>query len=649
MRATLWTIPSAVAVLCAFAEPAYSQATANAVLSAEDAFGSSEGDETVGIYDESSVRGFNLEAAGNYRINGRYFVKNSGVSSFFLERTTVRIGYNTLSLDYPGPSGVVDYKLRDPARGEPSQVTLGLDSYEQPFADVHIKHRNRAETIAVSVGASSTFNWANEQGGDGRDALLAGTVRMGMDDGVRVQLFGGEYRYERAGRFRVALAPDSTSLPGEIERGRYLGQSWATEEGARRIFGGLADFSLGNDWSARAIAVFSQEAPDSKFTQLFSVNGADRRAESSYIVSPEQRSSSYSSELRLGRTVLIGQVAHSASVSARWRASKNRFGGEQSIYTGATLLGEAPSPIAFQRSVSEALLRDRIDQWGLGASYQINVGNRFRVNSGIQYADYAKQFSTGAQEETANQTARWLYNLGGSASLAKGIEVYGSYSRGLEEAGAAPTTASNANTVLEATLATQKELGLRVLLDPGVTLILAGFDTRKPQAGIDSRTGAYGFLGDVRHRGLETSISGSLSANVSAVLGAVYTDAEVSGSNVDAGLIGARPVNVPSWRAIANFNYAATPQLSFDLGVEYQGDRAALSSRNGETGSQLLLADATVVDLGLRYRINAYQHPLVVRAQILNALNDFSWRSAPGETLEYAPQRSFRMLATMDF
>lgn len=127
MRANVWTVSLMSAVLLTHSGGVLAQATANAVVGAEDAFGSSEGDESVGIYDQTSVRGFNLEAAGNYRIDGRYFVKNSGVSSFFVERTTIWIGYNALSLDFAGPSGVVDYKLRDPQRGEPSQATIGLD------------------------------------------------------------------------------------------------------------------------------------------------------------------------------------------------------------------------------------------------------------------------------------------------------------------------------------------------------------------------------------------------------------------------------------------------------------------------------------------------------------------------------------------
>lgn len=193
-------------------ERTQAQATANALAVAEDAFGSTEGSESIGIYNATSVRGFSLESAGNYRINGRYFVRNSGVSSFFLEKTIVRIGHDALWLDHPGPSGVVDYRLRDPRRDEPSLLTIGVDSYEQPFTELHIKHRSVDESLAVSIGASRGFRTANEQGTEGRDWLLAGTARKTLGP-ARLQVFGGEYRYDRTGNFRIALSPEAETLP----------------------------------------------------------------------------------------------------------------------------------------------------------------------------------------------------------------------------------------------------------------------------------------------------------------------------------------------------------------------------------------------------------------------------------------------------
>lgn len=635
-------------ILSMMAEHAAAQATANAVAVAEDAFGSTEGDESVGIYDQTSVRGFSLEAAGNYRINGRYFVKNAGVSNFFLEKSIVRIGYNALALDHPGPSGVVDFKLRDPRRDEPSLITIGVDSYEQPFTELHFKYRNEAESLSTSLGASRRFQWADEQGGEGSDLLVAGTLRTTLSD-ARLQLFGGEYRYQRNGRFRVGLAPDAEALPAEIERGRYLGQSWASERGARRILGGLADLDLGDHWTLRAIGVFSQEAPDNKFTQVFSNVNADGLAQGSVVISPEQRSRSYSAEVSIDRTFRTGPLAHNVSMDARLRDSQSRFGGERVVSVGQTRLGQSAQAVAAPyMGASAAQLRDTIDQQGLGLSYKIALPGRLRVSSGVLYSEYSKQFTNVAGAVNSNESAPWLYNLGAVLTLINELELYGSYTRGLEEAGVAPSTAANANAVLEATIAAQKELGLRYFID-GTTVIVAGFETRKPQVGIDALTDSFDFLGEVTHRGIEASLSGSLMPNVSAVIGAVYTDARVVGPHVDHRLIGSRPPGVPKVRAVAAMNYQLSPQLSVDIGIEHLSERAVRSRLNAITGTQLETGDSTVVDLGARYSLEAAGRPAVLRVQLLNVFDAFAWKPAPGETLDYIPQRSVRVLLTVMF
>jgi len=49
------------------------RAAENAVRSAGDAFGTSIGRETIGLYNAGNVRGFSPTAAGNVRIDGLYF------------------------------------------------------------------------------------------------------------------------------------------------------------------------------------------------------------------------------------------------------------------------------------------------------------------------------------------------------------------------------------------------------------------------------------------------------------------------------------------------------------------------------------------------------------------------------------------------
>ncbi len=438
---------------------AISQATANAVLGAKDAFGFKTGDNSVGIYDETSVRGFSLEAAGNYRIEGSYFVKNSGVSAFFLKSTTVRIGYNTLGTILPGPSGVVDYKLRDPRRGESSTLTAGLDVFEQPFMELHFKHRSANDGASISAGVSRVFNVRDFQGGSGgKSLLLAGTARVTAGPLVG-RIFGGEYHYRRPLQSRIVPAGDR--LPEKIERGANLGQDWSFEVGQRRIAGALIDSSIGSSAGVGGTLVFSQEDPTRGYTQIFRTIGPSNAASAMIIAIPHQRSTAWSAELRTHVERTTGGINHRFDVTARGRSQHARFGGSEVVNLGLVQLGDRPEAVP-EPDLSDAAANthDSVKQWGISGTYRASYRDRLRINAGLMTTHYRKSVRSGVGI-TETRTSPLLYNFGAALQLSARAEIYASDSLGLEEAGVAPSTASNRNEVLSAIEVKQRELGVR--------------------------------------------------------------------------------------------------------------------------------------------------------------------------------------------
>jgi iron complex outermembrane recepter protein len=632
------------------AGPVFAQANSNAVAEASDAFGYRSGDDTVGIYDESSVRGFSLEAAGNYRVNGSYFVKNSGVSSFFLESTTVRIGYNTQNSLLPGPSGVVDYRLRDPAAGEKSLATVGIDAFLQPYLDLNIRHRSSDQKTSYSLGIGLVGNGSDPQGGDGgHSLLLAGSLRQDVGT-VRSRLFFGEYQYTRRGQFRVL--PTADALPRQIRRRNDLGQDWSTEEGQRRIAGLMLDWGEEAKYGAGGTLVFSQEDPSRAFTQIFDDFRSDGTVRARMIANPQQRSTSWSGELRTHGQWVSGSLKHRLDVMLRGRRSRAEFGGSQIVALGRTSFGSPPVVAsAPDLTATSANLRDAVDQWGIGLTYRAALGDSLRLNAGLLKTDYRKSFLPAVGASQSSVATPWLYNFGTSWRVAKGTTFYGSYSRGLEEAGVAPITANNRNQVLEAIIVTQRELGIRQELSPGLALVLAGFDTRKPYIGINSVNGNYGVLGRVRHRGIEFSLAGKVSSNLNVVFGGVWIDPEIKGVAVTQGQIGNRPVAVPKLRAIANADYKipTVAGLSLDVGATFVTQRPVRSVISKISGKQLESDASLSINFGARYKFNLGSQEVIARAQVLNLLNDYAWDVNSAETLSYSPPQRFKVALTFPF
>lgn len=629
--------------------PAHAQADANAVKHAGDAFGYRRGDESVGIYDERSVRGFSLEAAGNYRLNGTYFVKNSGTSSVFIESSTVRIGYNTLTAVLPGPSGVVDYRLRDPAPGVKSVGTLALDAYGQPRIDLSLRHGSKEGDHSYSLGLSRNFNVRNFQGGrGGEDLLLAGIGRVSQG-AVTGQLFAGEYQYRRRGEYRVM--PGSSRLPPKIERGRYLGQDWAFNEGQSRIAGLLLDAGLGRGMGIGTTLAFGQEDPTRAYLQFFGDVDAAGTAQARLVAVPQQRSTALSAQARAHVERPWGAWENRLDLAVRLRRSKARFGGARTLNVSRVEFGEAPGAIeAPDMEGWSADHRTHVDQWGVGLAYRGELPGRARVNLGLLKTHYVKTLGLPKGEALRNENTPWLYNAGLAITVADGLELYSTYARGLEEAGVAPGTASNRNEILDAILVTQRELGLRWTPNGGPAVILAAFDTRKPYAGIEPGTNSYQFLGNVKHRGVEASVSGKVVPGVRIVLGGVWLDPKlrIEGSGADGPAL--RPVAVPRLRAIAGVD-VEVPWLdgvNLDAALTHVGSRAARSSR-GPDGSQLEVEALTTLDLGARYAFTLGGQELVLRAQILNVTNSYAWDVNSSETLAYNEPRRARLLVTTRF
>src|SRR5262245_37993432 len=83
------------------------RASEDIVKSAEDAFGTSVGNENIGLYTMTDARGFSPKDAGNLRMEGLYFdyVGLFGQANVLLRSTNMRVGLSAQSYPFPAPTG----------------------------------------------------------------------------------------------------------------------------------------------------------------------------------------------------------------------------------------------------------------------------------------------------------------------------------------------------------------------------------------------------------------------------------------------------------------------------------------------------------------------------------------------------------------
>lgn len=638
---TQWILCSVAVVMPGLA---HAQATSNAITGANDAFGFRQGDEAVGIYDESSARGFKLESAGNYRVQGTYFVKNSGVSSFFLDSTSVRIGFNTMPVTFPSPSGVVDYQLRDPGKDEPSLFTVGLDIFEQPYAEVLLKHRSSSGTVSGALGVSIFPERKDPQGGSiGSSILIGGTARYSHGS-LDARIFGGEFRYESPSTFRFVTGDEL--LRKRIRRDRNIGVKNMSDIGQRRIAGLLADVAVNEKIGVGVTTVFSQEDPTKYSLTLFGNLGDDGAVDTTIISSPAQRTTSLSSELRAYWTDNRGEdFTQRIDAVVRLRRSRANFGGS-TVHS----LGRTAFDVPLEHDKDEfdptgtAKLRDRIFQVGAGMAYRAVLG-RFRINGGLLRTRYRKMVSGPEFADNELLTSSWLYNLSGAYRVTEKLEIYGGLSRGPEEAGVAPTSASNRDEVLPAATAKQREVAAIFRVTPDFKLVVGAFDLQRGYFGSRGAGKPYGRLGTVRHRGVELSASGRVAPGLTVIAGGVFLDPKVT-TSADSEIEDFRPIGVPRIRMLASADYQlpGTP-IHVDGSVQFTGSRKATQQVDAEVKS---LKPSWTVNAGFRSPLKLGGIKSTVRLQVLNLLNEYSWVVSQAGTMAYSPARHFRLALTTE-
>lgn len=619
-----------------------SEPAGNVVRQAADAFGLRVGTESIGLYSQSAVRGFSPDVAGNIRLEGLFFRPAGALTDRAVDSTSIRVGLGNIGQLFPAPSGIADLALRDPGQANGWNVTFAIDPYLSPYLELDgdLASADGIWTLASGVGL---YPDSNAQGGNDARYLTAAFVpRWHPTD--RLTITGLlDMESGRDEDVTPTLLPQGGRLPPRAARSRFIGQRWADYAFDSRNLGLIVDAGLADGLVLRSGLFHSRYVSDKDAFALLDGIDASGQGDMLVLMFPRSQNAVWSGESQLSYG-WSGQTARQTlTASLRGLSSRERSGGEVEIPLGPWRVDEVrdvPEPdLLFDQPQS----RDQVRQWAGGVNWRLEWAGRLDTSVGVQKARYRKQSRTGADAPARGGSDPWLYNALVAWRFDGDITAYASYARGLEEAGSPPVTAINRNSLLPAVLTTQRELGVKLPMGP-LNLTSSLFDVRRPYAGLDGED-RYGFLGQVRHRGLEASVTGQPLPGLSLVLGAVLLDPVVQGPEVTAGLIGHRPVGQRRvhWQASLDYAPPGWDGGSLDLVIDHRG---ATTARRDN------LADApaiTVVDLGLRQELALFGQDATLRAQLLNLFNADGWEVVDDGEYSAIDRRAWRVALSTRF
>lgn len=595
------------------------RADENAVTAAQDAFGTSIGNEQIGLYSAGEIRGFSPIDAGNVRIEGFWFDLQGSLNPRLVEGSTVRVGLTAQGYPFPAPTGIVDYRLRKAGDSAAVSVVSGLDDYRGPFAELDARLPVVAGRLSVAGGVSYSLDEYYD-GSDASVASLAVIPRWRPLDGVELVPFWS-FAASRDEEVAPLIITSGPYLPPQFPRRRYYAQPWADLETNVSNLGLLASARLGAGFTAAAGVFRSVRDVPIDHADLFVETQPDGAARELVIADPPQRRASTGGELSATRTFGSGRLHHQLRARLVGRLRTSRFGGSsQPLALGDRMVG-TPIVVDQPRFETGVPARDRVRQWTAGLAYEGRWPGVGELVAGLQRTSYHQTVDVPGLARSGTDAGPWLVNATLAVHASERLAVYAGYTRGLEETGIAPGNAANRNQALPAIVTRQIDAGLRVALGGAVRLVAGVFDVRKPYFTTDEQA-VFAELGEVRHRGLELSLAGEIFNRFTVVTGAVVMQPRVAGPAVEAGRIGPEPVGQTDRTVRINLDYRlpVIDGLSLDLGALHTGERVASSDN-------LVAAPAlTTVDAGARYRFSLLGRPATVRLQVKNAGDAYGWR-----------------------
>jgi iron complex outermembrane receptor protein len=586
------------------------RADENAVTAAPDAFGTSIGQQNVGLYSQSDARGFSPQDAGNLRVEGLYFDRQTWVTSDCMVReTTMRVGIAAQSYAFPAPTGIADFSLRTPGDKRLFSAVLTRGPFDSATADLEAQIPLIDRTLGVDLCAGYIENFVPDLFREMHGARFGMTFRWQPAPNTEIIPF---WAYDVGGaRQIVPIVYTDGTLPLPSFLTQDLGaQDWTTQGWHMNTFGAVLKSAFGDHW-ALAAGLFHSRERDPLGHEPYLNLGPNETADSVMDVAPPFAADSTSGELRLARAFINGAHRRELQLTVRGRDVERQFGGDSLTDFGTIALTSqmpfAPPPLAFG-----PVGHDSTRQRDLGLSYEerwVGVGS---FSIGVLNDHYRRTVVLPSGTVDTNRTSPRLLNLRLASDPQRDLIFYGSFIQGLEDSAAAPVSADNRFEPPPATRTWQLDGGIRWAPSTMLQLIFGGFEIQKPYFNVGTDN-VYAQLGRLDYRGLETSLSYN-DRGLTLLLGGVLIKPRVDRALPEPGATGSIPLGPVPLTLTFNADYAP-PQWG-PWAASLQWNR--LAPRVATSDNTVYLPQLSTLAAGVRYQGSFRSHPWAVRLDGFN-------------------------------
>ena len=620
----------------------------------------------VGYYENFVIRGFALNPASSYKINGRTITGEQNVALENKQQVEVLKGLAGLQSGVSEPGGLVNYVSKRPENVR--SVTVSTNEHGERYLATDIGGwLGTEQQVGVRINLAHEDIRSYVDHADGKRDFASLALDWNISPNALLQL-NAEYQDREQRSVPGYQLLGGTEVPHHVSPKDLLAyQSWSNPVGIRSLnLDGLFEYRFNDAWKASFSASRSRVVIDDYSTFAWGCYGAAScantavpnhfSAEGDYDISdyrsPDDTRSNEEAQAALNGQFDTGFLKHDLTFGTTAfrrlvdrRKSINEYIGEGNIYQPSPVLEPYDGPLGhtYRRLDSR--------QYGLFASDRISFNEQWQTILGGRQVRLDEETYNQAGDTTRHtQRSVFLPQVALIYKPRPDTSLYASYSKGLSLGGEAAWFSSNADEVLPPTTSRQLEVGIkrdfqRLSLTAALFQITEDLQYNRPN---DDGTTTFVQQGKQKNVGIELSANGRVTSDLQVSASVAAIRAQVSGSGTD-DYDGHQAINVPKLRASLHGDYSipGVPGLALLGGVQYSASKYA----NRE--ATVKVDDYAVFDVGGRYTTKVGDYATVLRLTVDNLFDKRYWRdvgeSAGDGYLFLGAPRTARLSATVNF
>jgi iron complex outermembrane receptor protein len=614
----------------------------------------------MGYYESLYIRGFPLDAATSYRINGMSVTGEQNIAFENKERLEILKGVGAMQVGAASPGGIINYVTKRPKDVQSFTVGTGERGTQYIAADYGtFLGETKSLGIRINAAHENIRPYVKDAKGERQFFSLAADAKISSKTLIK---FDFEYQDKSQKSVPGLMLLGGTTLPSvksDINLSHY---SWVlpTEIKSKNI-GLRLDHEINDSLKLFAnanrseVKINDRVAYPSNFTSAgqfdvydFRSDGEVRRNDTFQIgLTGKAKTGTIQHQWTLGVSELKRSVHKGASVYGN--ISSPYYNGQDNIYTlnsniNPSTYSTGPVYKILDHSQSSVFLHDQIQ---LTEKTKLFMGHRV-----LEMKQAAYNVSTGNQYSSLNKT--WhLPQIGASHALTSQFTNYVSYSKGVEPGTIALPDSFRNSQVMAPRRTEQVELGGKYAINADSLLSFAIFQAERPNEyakDYSETDNKYSFVqdGKVTNTGAEATLAFKATNRLNLLSSAMYLEAKQSGASLSL-QNGKQAIGIPHWKAVLFADYLL-PQVE---NLSVQGGWTYISSKGVTLDNSITAPGYHKFDAGLKYIDKLGSSQATYRLNIENLFDKFYWRDVSqtygSNTLYPGAPRIFRASATFDF